>query len=101
MCIRDSTGLFSWTPSEAQGPSTNNIQVRVSDNGSPSLTTTQILTIFVTEVNSAPMLTNPGSVTIDELKGYTNFLVATDSDIPVNTVTFAIVQPFVSGVQLL
>jgi hypothetical protein len=35
--IDPATGVFSWTPTEAQGPETNTITVRVTDNGSPAL----------------------------------------------------------------
>src|SRR5262249_30620001 len=34
--INASSGLFTWTPNEAQGPSTNLITVRVTDSGVPS-----------------------------------------------------------------
>ena len=50
--------------------------------------------------DSAPTLINPGTLTIDELKPYTNFLVASDSDLPTNSLTFGLVAPFISGVQL-
>ncbi|MBI4659045.1 MAG: putative Ig domain-containing protein, partial [Verrucomicrobia bacterium] len=39
--IEAGTGVFSWTPSEAQGPGTATITVRVSDNGIPQLSATQ------------------------------------------------------------
>jgi hypothetical protein len=32
--------LFTWTPTEAQGPSTNQITVRVTDNGASPLSAT-------------------------------------------------------------
>jgi hypothetical protein len=35
--IDPATGLFSWTPTPAQSPSTNLITVRVTDNGVPAL----------------------------------------------------------------
>src|SRR6185436_11574431 len=35
--INSSSGLFTWTPTEGQGPSTNLITVQVTDNGSPTL----------------------------------------------------------------
>ena len=38
--LNPNTGVLSWTPTEAQGPSTNVITVKVSDNGSPSLSAT-------------------------------------------------------------
>jgi hypothetical protein len=54
--INPTTGLFTWTPSEAQGPSTNAISVRVTDSGASPLTDTKSFTVFVTEVNRAPVL---------------------------------------------
>jgi hypothetical protein len=40
-------GLFRWIPTELQGPSTNLIQVIVSDDGTPSLSATQHFTVVV------------------------------------------------------
>jgi len=46
--INSTTGVFSWTPSEAQGPDTYKFKVRVSDG---ELTDSQTVKIRVTEVN--------------------------------------------------
>src|SRR5204862_6050991 len=35
--ISAGTGVFSWTPSEAQGPGDYSVTVRVTDNGTPAL----------------------------------------------------------------
>src|SRR5204863_471698 len=51
-----SRGVLTWTPTEAQGPSTNLITVRVSDNGVPQSSDTRSFTVVVTESNSAPVL---------------------------------------------
>src|SRR6266702_719734 len=85
------TGVFTWTPTEAQGPSTNVITVRVTDNGSPPLSDTRSFTIFVNEVNSAPILTVPSTQMINELATLTATNTATDLDIPANILTFALV----------
>jgi hypothetical protein len=45
-------GLFHWQPTELQGPSTNLIQVIVSDDGTPSLSATQSFTVMVRDVLS-------------------------------------------------
>src|SRR3989338_887168 len=45
--INSSTGVFAWTPSEAQGPGTYKFKVRVSDG---SLRDSQMVKIHVTEV---------------------------------------------------
>src|SRR5205814_1573150 len=52
-----SSGVLTWTPTEAQGPSTNLITVKVSDNGVPQSSDTKSFTVVVTEANSAPVLT--------------------------------------------
>ena len=60
------SGVLSWTPTEAEGPSTNWITVRVTDNGSPPLSTTNSFRVVVNEVNTQPRLTLPPELTIDE-----------------------------------
>src|SRR6266702_1856517 len=87
-----SAGAIAWTPTEAQGPSTNTVTVRVSDNGSPSLSATNSFLVIVTEVNSAPVLTVPGTQTIAEQTALSVNATATDSDLPANTLTFALVS---------
>src|SRR6266702_4424278 len=91
MTLDLATGVLTWTPTEAQGPSTNVITVRVTDNGTPPLSDTKSFTVIVNEVNSAPTLTVPPTQTINELTTLTVTNVATDPDIPANTLTFALV----------
>src|SRR5258708_26658582 len=67
MTLDSATGVLTWTPTEAQGPSTNVITVRLTDNGIPPLSDTKSFTVIVNEVNSAPTLTVPPTQTIDEL----------------------------------
>jgi hypothetical protein len=42
------TGVFTWTPTSGQAPSTNNLSIMVSDNGTPSLSATQTFKVVVT-----------------------------------------------------
>ena len=90
----DVAGLITWTPAEVQGPSTNNVTVRVFDNGVPSLSATNNFTLTVNEVNSAPVLqvqTNRTIVGQDTLQ-VTN--TATDGDLPQQQVlTYQLVSP--------
>ena len=88
--INPGTGVFTWTPSEAQGPSTNQIIVRVTDNGVPPLSATQLVTIMVNEVNVAPALASIASLTNNELTLITFTAAASDSDLPPNTLTFSL-----------
>ena len=62
--INASTGVFSWTPTEAQGPGTYPITVRVTDNGTPALSDFEAITVTVNEVNAAPVLAAIGNKTV-------------------------------------
>jgi len=95
--VIDTNGVITWTPTEAQGPSTNTFTTVVTDTNvfavnAKSLTATNTFTVIVNEVNVAPQLTVPADQTINELTLYTNNATATDSDIPANTLTFALVS---------
>jgi len=88
--INSSTGVFTWTPTEAQGPGIYSITVRVTDNGSPTLADFETITVDVKEVNAAPELAHIGDQSIDEAQLFTFTATATDSDIPANTLTFSL-----------
>jgi len=45
--LDSASGILSWTPTEAQGPSTNTITVRVTDDGVPPLSATNSFTVVV------------------------------------------------------
>jgi hypothetical protein len=45
--INSATGVFTWRPAIAQSGSTNTLGVIVSDNGTPSLSATQIFTVTI------------------------------------------------------
>ncbi len=49
-------GVFTWTPSEEQGPGSYPISVRVTDNGVPPMDDVKAFTVTVLEVNQAPQL---------------------------------------------
>src|SRR5436189_6201532 len=92
MTINGSSGAIGWTPSEAQGPSTNTITVVVTDNGVPALSATNSFTATVREVNVTPVLSMPADQTIDEQTALSVSASATDADLPANTLTFALVS---------
>ncbi len=52
--IDPATGAFSWTPTQSQGPWTYSFTVRVTDNGSPSLTAEATFSVDVTTTPVAP-----------------------------------------------
>src|SRR5204863_1233174 len=85
------TGVFTWTPGEAQGPSTNVVTVRVRDNGVPSLSDTRSFTVVVNEVNIAPLLLPIADQTIAEGSTLTVTLIASDWDVPSNVLSYSLV----------
>lgn len=98
--INPTNGTFAWTPSEAQGPSTNLVVVRVTDNGFPSLSAVDSFTLVVTEVNGAPMLSPITNQTVNagDLLSFT--ARATDSDVPSNILTFTLDSGAPSGAHI-
>ncbi|HTX21011.1 MAG TPA: LamG-like jellyroll fold domain-containing protein [Candidatus Aquilonibacter sp.] len=87
MTINPNTGVISWTPDEAQGPTTNSVAVSVS-NGAFSVTNS--FTIIVEESNLPPVLPFiPNQIVVAP-----NTLVvtntATDPDIPTNPLTYTL-----------
>src|SRR5213594_3911406 len=83
-------GAFSWTPTEAQGPGVYPITVRVTDSFAPAQTDFETIQVTVNEVNSAPVVTNPGNKTTAELANLAFTVTATDTDIPANTITWSL-----------
>jgi len=88
--IGASTGAFSWTPTEAQGPGTYPVTVAATDNGSPAMQDTAAITVTVNEVNSAPVLAPIGnkSGTVGVLVAFS--ATATDADLPANVLRFSL-----------
>ena len=84
------TGVFSWTPSEAQGPGSYDVTVRVMDNGSPALNSTRLITLTVNEVNTAPSLNTVGNKTVNESNLLTFTVTGTDGDLPAQVLTYSL-----------
>src|SRR4029077_15232554 len=51
----DTNGVVTFSPDEAQGPGVYVLTTVVTDNGTPSLSATNTITVTVNEVNSAPV----------------------------------------------
>jgi len=84
------SGLFTWTPSEAQGPGAYTLRVIVADNGTPSLTATQAFNVTVQEVNFGPTLEAITNRTVNEGTLITFTAQATDPDLPAQALTFSL-----------
>src|SRR5439155_1532343 len=83
-------GIITWTPTEAQGPSTNTFTTVVTDDGVPPLSATNSFTVVVAEANSAPVLPLQTNLTIAELTALTVTNTATDSDLPANHLAYTL-----------
>jgi len=83
-------GAFTWTPTEAQGPSTNTFTVRVTDNGSPALNDFEVITIFVAEANGAPTLAVIPGKTVSEGSPLAFTAVGNDLDTPTQVLTYSL-----------
>jgi hypothetical protein len=66
MTIDATNGLITWTPTEAQGPSTNLVTVVVTDSGTPALSDSKTFTVVMTAINDAPFITAPAAVSVAE-----------------------------------
>jgi hypothetical protein len=91
------SGGISWTPAEAQGPSTNDILIKVTDSNptavnATALSMTNTFRLIVSEVNVAPALTLPPTTNINEMTIYSANATASDSDLPTNSLVFSLVS---------
>ncbi len=85
--IDSTTGAFSWTPTEAQGPGTYSFDIVVSDG---TTTDRETITVTVAEVNTAPVLGSIGNKNVNEGSALTFTASATDSDLPANTLSYSL-----------
>ncbi|MEQ1791368.1 MAG: tandem-95 repeat protein, partial [Nitrospiraceae bacterium] len=87
--IDATTGVFSWTPTEAQGAGLYNVTITVTDNGTPALSDSETIQITVNEVNQAPVLNAIGNQTVNEGQLLTFIIGGSDADLPANPLTFS------------
>ena len=98
--INATTGVFTWTPTEAQGPGMYNLGVEVVDDGSPSLSDTKTFTISVREVNQAPVLQPIANQAVDVGSLLTFVAPASDADIPANTLSYSLDDGAPAGARI-
>ncbi len=88
----DSNGIVRWTPSATQGSSTNRFRAKVTDNGTPPRSATNVFYVIVNEGNTAPVLFGRSLLTLTNPVSLSEIYTATDSDTPVNTLDFNLVS---------
>ncbi len=84
------TGVFTWIPSEAQGPSITNISIIATDGGGLSATT--VVSITVAEVNESPVLGPIADQSGNAGEMLRFFVGGMDSDLPANGLTYELVD---------
>jgi Fungalysin metallopeptidase (M36)/Calx-beta domain len=95
------TGVFTWTPTETQGPGTYSVTVRVHEDGEDPKSDAKTFSITVNEVNSAPIL-DAISNRIVHAGSLVSFLAAAvDDDLPANQLTFDLETGAPSGAGIL
>ena len=85
--INSSTGAFSWTPTEEQGPGDYPFDVCVSDG---LVSDCETITVTVNEVNVAPSLDPIGNKSVDELVELSFSATAVGCDLPRKPLSFSL-----------
>ncbi len=80
-------GVFTWTPSEAQGPGAYPITVVVTDDGDPAAVRFQHFPVTVNEVNTAPTMPPITNRTVVAGTPITFTVTGSDADLPAQTLT--------------
>lgn len=96
--IDASTGLFSWTPDESQGPAAYQIAVVAEKPDAPDVTGT--IRLKVREENQPPRITTIADATIDEEQPYSFTFQAKDADLPPNRLTFSLEPDAPEGLRI-
>lgn len=89
--INASSGAFTWTPSEAQGPGVYAVTVLVTDDGLPTLSSQEVLSISVSESNVAPVLASIGAKSVEQGSLLTFAVTAGDADLPAQPLSYSLV----------
>jgi hypothetical protein len=85
----DTNGVITWTPTEAQGPSTNVITTVAMDAGTPPLSATNSFAVVVNEVNSPPVLLAQADQALSGLQSLVVTNGASDADSPANRLSYS------------
>jgi hypothetical protein len=97
--IGAASGVFSWTPTEAQGPGVYNLSVIVTDSSAPPQSDVESFSVTVNETNTAPMLASIANQIVHAGALVMRTNSATDADVPANTLSYALIAaPATAGI---
>lgn len=88
--VEPTTGVMTWTPSEAQGPGVYPFTLSVTDRSMPPLSDSRTFDVQVLEANQAPALAVIGDCAVHAGQRVTLFCGASDADLPPNLLTFSL-----------
>jgi hypothetical protein len=96
--VISSSGMITWTPTQAESPGTNLITTIVTNSDpydlvSPKLTATNTFTVIVKEVNQPPVLPVIGTQTLTLLQLFSIANGATEPNIHSTTGSYVLVSP--------
>jgi hypothetical protein len=97
--VIDTNGVIRWIPTEGQGPGTNIIISKVTDNGVPPLSATNSFTVVVKEANVAPGLPVQTDRVLSGRQALVVTNTASDADLPVNSLTYLLTGPAGAGID--
>lgn len=98
--LHPTSGLFSWRPTEAQGPGAYVFTARVRDDGLPPLSDFAEFTVLVSEVNLAPVIAPVPEQLVFESFTLSLPIRATDADLPPNLLHFVLASNAPAGLTL-
>lgn len=98
--VNPTSGFVTWPTSENDGPSTNIVRVRVTDNGTPSLSATNEFRVIVRELNAAPELVAIADAVISENNLFTLQLDGSDADLPPQGLAYGLAAGAPAGVTV-
>ena len=97
----NASGLFSWLPTESQGPGSYPVTVKVCDSiGSTNGCSQASFKIQVNEVNLAPQIKSIPNKTIYEGQANTVPVSASDPDIPVQSLNYSLTGTVPQGTSI-
>ena len=98
--INATSGAFTWTPGETDGPGTVKFTLRATDNGLPPRTGSLAVAVEVSESNQPPALDPVPDQAVDEGSLLTLTLHGSDPDVPSNRLTYSLDASAPAGAQV-
>lgn len=89
MSIDANTGVFNWTPTEAQGGMVTSVTITATDSGAGNLSDSETFVITVNEINVAPTFGPFSTQSLNKSEVYAGSFAATDHDLDAITYSYS------------